>query len=191
MKRTSCILLALLLACELVQAQISDSSNYDIHLAAGTSVASGFGHVQSLTWVAPTIEWHPTSRLTVNTGFAAVGNLMPTGYKLNGHSSPSLAPFRPGTRATALWADATYQVNSRLWVWGALAYMSGFAQPLWLDNSLPLQATTFSGGFGYRFGEHSTFEMEINIVHDNYGTLPALLYDTPLWNHGLGFSRIP
>ena len=192
MRNNRLIVFLLLLAPVALQAQLLDTSRYDLHLATGTSVAAGFGRAQSLSWVAPSIELRPTSRLTVNTGFAAVGSLMPTDYKLQGLGSQSLAPLRLGTRATALWAKAEYQVNSRLWVWGALAHVSGFAQPLWLDSSLPLQATAFSGGFGYRFTGGSSLEMHINIVRDNYGTLMPLLLDDPFISPSpLGYPRLP
>ena len=179
MKRKAPILLVLLLATCPLWAQVADTSRWQMHLATGTSVASGYGRTQSLSWVAPSFELHPTSRLTVNTGFAAVGSLVPTDFKLQGYGVRSLAPLRTGTRATALWAEAEYKVSDRLWVWGAVAHIGGYMQPLWLNQSLPLQATAFSGGFGYRFNESNTLEMHINIVHDNYGTLMPLLYDDP------------
>ena len=175
--RHTLLLLALLLTPVALWAQAVDTSRCDVHLSVGSSVAAGFGRVQSLSWVAPSFEFHPTHRLTVNTGFVAAGSLMPTDYKLQGLHSRSLAPLRTGTRATALWAEAEYQVNSRLWLWGSVAHINGFAQPLWLDSSLPLQATIFRGGAGYRFGESSTLELQINVVHDPYGTLTPLLYD--------------
>lgn len=183
MKRTHLLLLPLWLFSAALSAQEIDTTRFNVHLSAGSSVSAGFGHVQSLSWVAPSFEMHPTSRLTVNTGFASFGDLMPADYKLQAANPRSLAPLRSGTRATALWAEAEYQVNSRLWLWGAVAHISGFAQPLWLDSSLPLQATAFSGGFGYHFGESSTLEMHINIVHDNYGTLAPLLYGDPSIHH--------
>ena len=177
--RNTLLLLALLLMPVALRAQMADTSRWDVHLSAGSSVAAGFGRVQSLSWVAPSFEFHPTSRLTVNTGFAAAGNLMPVDYKLQGYGSRSLAPLRAGTRATALWVSAEYQVNSRLWLWGSVAHIGGFAQPMWLDRSLPLQATAFSGGLGYRFGESSILELHIHVVRDRFGTLEPLLYDDP------------
>lgn len=179
MNRHVPLLLLLLMAGPILWAQEADTARWHVRLSTGTSVSSGFGHTQSLSWVAPAFEFHPTQRLTVNTGFASIGSLLPTGYKLAGHSPRSLAPLRTGTHATALWAEAEYHVSDHLWLWGAVAHVSGFAQPLWLDRSLPLQATAFSGGFGYRFGERSTLEFNFNIVRDNYGTLSPLLYDDP------------
>ena len=174
------LLLALLLTTPVaLQAQGIDTTRWHVRLSTGTSVTSGFGQTRALSWVAPSFEFHPTSRLTVNTGFASVGGLMPLDYKLHGLGARSLAPRRSGTHVTALWAEAEYQVNSRLWLWGAVAHVSGFAQPLWLDSSLPLQATAFSGGVGYCFGENSTLEMHFHIVRDNYGTLTPMLYDDP------------
>ena len=179
MFRNLCIVLALLLGASPLTAQVADSSLWQWHVSAGTHVASGFGRTQSLSWVAPSFELHPTSRLTVKAGFASAGTLLPVDYKLQGFGHRSLAPYRTGTQANALWAKAEYQVNSRLWLWGAVAHIGGFAQPLWLDRSLPLQATSFSGGFGYRFGESSTLEMHIHVIRDTYGTLMPLMYDDP------------
>jgi len=178
MHRTTILLMTLLLLPVALKAQEADSARWHMHLATGTEVASGFGRTQSLTWVAPSFEFQPTSRLTVKTGFASAGSLLPADFELKGNTR-SLAPRRTGTRATALWAEAEYQVNDRLWLWGAVAHVSGFAQPLWLDRSLPLQATAFSGGFGYRIGDNSSLEMHINIVRDHYGTLEPLLYGDP------------
>ena len=178
MRRHLAILL-LLLACPTLWAQEADSTGWHVRLSTGTSVTSGFGQTQSLSWVAPSFEFHPTTRLTVNTGFATVGNLIPLDYKLQGYGTRSLAPLRTGTHATALWAEAEYRVNSRLWFWGAVAHVNGIAQPLWLDHSLPIQATAFSGGVGYHFGESSTLELHIHVVRDHYGTLAPLLYDDP------------
>lgn len=185
MKRHAPVLLLLLIACPTLWAQEVDTAAWHVRLSTGTSVTSGFGRTQSLSWVAPSFEFHPTSRLTVNTGFASIGSLMPTGYKLQGYSPRSLAPLRTGTSATALWAEAEYKVNERLWLWGAVAHIGGFAQPLWLDQSLPLQATAFSGGLGYHIGDNSTLELHLHIVRDNYGTLAPLLYDNPFHYNGL------
>lgn len=187
MKHNLLLLTLLLIACPVLRAQVSDTSGWHMRLSTGASVSSGFGQTQSLNWVAPSFEFHPTSRLTVNTGFAAVGSLMPGDYKLQGNGVRSLAPLRAGTQATALWAEASYRINQRLWVWGAVAHVGGFAQPLWLDHSLPLQATAFSGGFGYRIGESSLFEMHINIVRDKYGTLAPMLFDNPFHYNQLLF----
>lgn len=183
--RDTLLLLALLLMPVGLRAQVADTSRWDVHLSAGTSVTSGFGRTQSLSWVAPSFEFHPTSRLTVNAGFAWAGSLLPTDFKLQGHGARSLAPLRSGTHATALWAEAEYKVNERLWLWGAVAHIGGFAQPLWLDQSLPLQATAFSGGLGYHIGDNSTLELHLHIVRDNYGTLAPLLYDNPFHYNGL------
>lgn len=187
MNRKHCIILTLLLAASGLAAQEADTAGWHVRLSTGTSVSSGFGQTQSLSWVAPSFEFHPSSRLTVNTGFVAAGNLIPTDYKLQGNSHRSLAPLRYGTRATALWAEAEYRINPRLWVWGAVAHVSGFAQPLWLDHNLPLQATSFSGGVGYRFGENSILEMHIHVIKDNtypLGTLGSLGGLRPLGGRG-------
>ena len=161
------LLLALLLCTGPLSAQVTDSTGWHVRLSTGASVTSGMGQTQSLSWVAPSFEFHPTSRLTVNTGFAAAGSLLPTDFSLKGYGDRNLAPRREGTRLHALWAEAEYQVNDRLWLWGAVAHVSGIAQPLWLDHSVPLQATAFSGGFRYAVADRSLFEMHFHIVKDN------------------------
>lgn len=175
MNRKHCIILTLLLAASPLAAQEADTAGWHMRLSTGTSVSSGFGRTQSLSWVAPSFEFHPTSRLTVNGGFAWMGSLIPGDYKLQGLHAQSLAPLRSGTQATGLWAEAEYQVNDRLWLWGAVAHIGGMVQPLWLDHSLPLQTTAFSGGIGYRIGDRSLLEMHIHIIKDNaYPLGPSL-----------------
>lgn len=181
MNRKHCIVLILLLAASPLAAQEVDTADWHIHLSTGISVSRCFGQTQSLSWVAPSFEFHPNDRLTINTGFVAAGSLMPSGYKLQGIGQRSLAPLRQGTRAAVLWAEAEYKVNPRLLVWGAVAHASGFAQPLWLDHSLPLQATAFSGGMDYRIGENSILEMHIHIIKDNTYPLGSLWQLGPLY----------
>ena len=191
MKKLLFLPLTLLLGCGLLQAQVADTARWHVHLTTGAGVSSGFGRVQGTLWTAADLELHPTDRLTVNTGFGNIGSMVPT--ELKGYNNRSLAPRRTGTQATALWAEAEYQVNDRLWLWGAVSHISGCFQPLWLNSSLPLQATSFIGGFGYRFSEGSSLEMHFHVVHDNYGTLAPMLYHDPLYDpfySGFsGFSR--
>lgn len=184
MKATTLTLaLLLMLASPLVHAQVTDTTSWHVHLSTGLSVSNGFGRTLGNSWLATDVELHPTQRLTVNTGFANIGSVLPQDYKLHGLGPRSLTPRREGTQATAVWAEAEYQVNDKLWLWAAVAHIGGFAQPLWLDHSLPLNATAFQGGFGYRFGENSVLEMHMHIVHDNYGTLAPLLYHDPFYHY--------
>ena len=167
MKRTLALTITLFLACPMLWAQGADTSKWDFHLSTGSSVAAGFGRTQALGWVAPSFEVKPTSRLTVSSGLMAAADLLPADFSLKGYGDRSLAPRRQGTRLHAFWAKAEYQVNDRLWLWGAVAHVSGIAQPLWLDHSVPLQATAFSGGFRYAVADRSLFEMHFHIVKDN------------------------
>lgn len=167
MNRKSCIVLALLLAVSPLAAQEADGGPWQWHVSTGSSVASGFGRTQSLTWVAPSFEYHATPRLTLSGGFAAAGSLLPDGFKLQGRSPVSLAPLRQGTRMNAMWAAARYQVNDRLLVWGSVAHLGGQMQPLWLDHSMPLQTTAYSGGFAYSLSHKSLLEVHFHIIKDN------------------------
>ncbi|MCR5445035.1 MAG: hypothetical protein K6E96_05045 [Bacteroidales bacterium] len=176
MRRLLVTLLMLLFAGTPLWAQVADTAGWHMHLSTGTSIANGFGQTQALGWVAPSFELHPTSRLTVSTGLAAAGDILPSDYTIKGFNDQSLAPRREGTRVHALWAKAEYQVNDRLWLWGAISHVGGFMQPLWLNQSLPLQATSFSGGFSYALTQRSFFEMHFHIVHDHYSTLSHCLY---------------
>ena len=156
----------------LAKGQESDTSRWRFHLSTGVTAAAGYGHTQSLGWTAPSVTYHANDRLTVSGGFAAAGSLMPVGgYALHGRGERSLAPRREGTRAGALWASATYHPNDRLWVWGSVAHVTGYAQPLWLDGALPIEATAISGGVEYALGNCSLIGMHFHFVHDHYGTL--------------------
>lgn len=169
MIRKAIIILTVLLGTIPLTAQEADTP-WQWHLSTGSSVASGFGRTQMLSWVAPSFEIAATSRLTVKGGLMAAGSLLPEGYKPQGYGARNLAPLRNGTSATMLWASAEYRVNERLLVWGSLAHIGGLYQPLWLDQSLPLQATAYSGGFSYALSHKSLLEVHFHIVHDSYGT---------------------
>ena len=180
MKRTLALTIALLLVCTTLRAQLSDTSKWDFHLSTGTSVAAGFGHTQALGWVAPSFSFKPTSRLTVRTGLVAAASLLPDNFSLKGYSEQSLAPWRKDTRVQTFWAEGEYRFTDRLTLWGAVAHAKGFVKPLWLDQSIPMQATAFSGGFRYAVTDNSLFEMHFHIVHDPYGTAGiGLLGHTP------------
>ena len=185
--RTKTILLLLLLGSLGLRGQeVADTSRWQMHLSTGTTVATGFGRTDALGWVAPSFSYQASPRLTLRAGFAYKGTFLPTGYRLQAYGPQDLAPRRQGTRAGAVWASAEYQANDHLRLWASVAHLNGFAQPLWLDQSLPLQASAFSGGFAYKFNSGSVLEMHLHIIRDNYGTLMPLLYDTP-W----GFYGIP
>ncbi|MBR6048676.1 MAG: hypothetical protein IKP83_00755 [Bacteroidales bacterium] len=155
--------------------QEADTSRYDVHLSTGATVAAGFGRTQALSWVAPSVELKASERMKVSGGFAAAGSLL-DGYELHGYGPTSLAPRKQGTRLGALWAKASYRATDRLWLWASAVHVTGFAQPLWLDGALPVQATAVSGGLAYEFPQGSLLEMHFHIVHDRYGTLPPYPY---------------
>ena len=157
--------------------QEADTSRWDFHLSTGATVATGFGRTQSLGWVTPSVSYRASDRLTVSGGLAAAGSLLPAaGYTLQGRGERSLAPRKEGTKAGALWVAATYHPNDRLWLWGSMAHVTGYAQPLWLDGAMPIEATAISGGVEYELPGGSLLGMEFHFVHDRYGTLPPPMY---------------
>lgn len=176
---TICLVLASLGG---VRAQfVSDSAGFRVRVSTGVSASAGFGGREAVSWVAPSFELHPNDRLMVRAGFANMGSLLPQGYRLKGYGPRDLAPRRTGTQATAVWVSAGYQVNDRLWMWGSVAHLGGFAQPLWIDHSLPLHATAVSAGFEWKVTDHSFFEMHFTYVHDTYGTAFGPMY-SPYWD---------
>ena len=177
MKAKRYILLLLLVATFGLEAQeAADTSRWRMHLSTGTTVASGFGRTEALGWVAPSFSYQASPKLTLRAGFAYKGTLLPTGYRVQSYGPQDLSPRRQGTRAGAVWASAEYQANEHLRLWASVAHLGGFAQPLWLDQSLPLQASAFSGGFAYRFDGGSVLEMHLHIVRDTYGSAFGLMY---------------
>lgn len=175
--RICTLLLSLIVAGSLQAQEVTDTSRWKMHLSTGATVASGFGQTQSIGWVAPSFSYQATNRLTLTGGFAFKGDLFPTVQPLQTYGPQDLAPRRQGTRATALWASAEYQANDNLWLWASVAHLSGFAQPLWLNQSLPLEATSFSGGLAYKFEGGSVLEMHLHIIRDTYGSAFGLMYD--------------
>ena len=163
----------------LATAQEGDTSRWDFHMSTGATVATGFGRTQSLGWVAPSVSYRFSDRLKVSGGLAVAGSLLPAGgYTLHGRER-SLAPRREGTKAGAMWVSATYHPNDRLWLWGSVMHVTGYAQPLWLDGAMNIEATAISGGVEYALGNGSMIGMHFHFVHDHYG---SLLY--PPYGHG-------
>ena len=176
-KKAYIALLCALTLTLLAQSQEADTSRWDFHLSTGFTAAAGFGHTQTLVWTAPSVAYRASDKLTIRGGLAAAGSLLPAGgYTLHGRGDRSLAPRREGTRAGALWVSATYHPNDRLWLWGSVAHVTGYAQPLWLDGAMPIEATAISGGVEYALGNGSLIGMEFHFVHDRYGTLPPPPY---------------
>lgn len=177
MKKHAHLLTLLMLATCLLHGQEADSTRcVEWHVGTGATVASGFGRTQSLAWVAPRVTYHATERLTLHGGIAAAGSLLPEDYRVQGLNSRNLAPVRTGTQATLLWGAVESHPNDHLWLWAKVAHLYGYAQPLWLDRSLPLQATAFSGGLAYRFDEDHLLELHLSYVNDPYGTAFGLMY---------------
>lgn len=150
-------------------ADTCDTSRVAGHLSVGTSVAAGFGNTESVSWVAPSVKWRATDRLTIRGGFAVAGSLLPMGYELHGRGPQNLTPLKHGTRLGGVWAQAEYRANEHLTLWGSMARMTGFVQPLWDSGSLPVDITSVSGGFAYRFNQNSLLTMHFHFVHDGYG----------------------
>ena len=149
----------------------NDTARTAFHMSVGTEVGAGFGRTQSVTWAAPSVKWRVNDRLTVRGGFGVAGSLMPQGYELHGREPRSMAPVRQGTTLGGVWAQAEYRVGERMLVWGNVMRMTGFVQPLWLDRSEPVDMTSVSGGFAYRFSQGSVLAMHFSFVHDHYANL--------------------
>ncbi len=160
----------------------TDTSRLDVHLSTGISVTTGWGRSDALAWTAPSLSYRATDRLTLHAGFASVGSLLGS-YELRGLHGRSLAPRRQGTRLVAGRVAAEYQATDRLLLWGALTRVGGYAQPLWLDGAMPVEATAFSGGLVYRTASDALFELHLHVVHDRYGTFSADPWGYP-WHGG-------
>lgn len=150
---------------------IDDTSRTTVHLSVGSAVGAGFGRTDAISWVAPSVGWRANERLTLRGGFALAGSLLPGGYALHGRTPHSLAPLREGTRMGAAWAQAEYRPNERLTLWASVMRLTGYAQPLWAPQALPIDATEVSGGLAYRFSQGSVLAMHFRFVHDEYGYL--------------------
>ncbi len=148
-----------------------DTASKAFHLNVGSMVGAGFGRTEAVSWVAPSFQWRASERLTLRGGFGAAASLLPGGYALHGRGTRSMLPLREGTQLGAVWAQAEYRAGERLLLWGSVAHVSGFAQPLWASHSLPVDATAVSGGLAYRFSENSVLAMHFRFVHDEYGFL--------------------
>ena len=167
----------MLTTCLLYGQEADSTRRVQWHLGTGATVASGFGRTQGLMWVAPSVEYQASPKLTLRGGFATAGTLIGADYQLQGRQPRSLAPRKQGTRAGAVWAAAEYHPNDRLWLWASAKLLFGYMQPLWLDHSLPLQAAALSGGFAYRFDNDQLLEMHVSIVRDRYGSTFGLMYN--------------
>ena len=148
-----------------------DTASKAFHLSVGSMVGAGFGRTEAVSWVAPSFKWRASERLTLRGGFGVAGSLMPGGYALHGRGPQSMLPLREGTQLGAVWAQAEYRAGENLLLWGSVARMTGFAQPLWATHSLPVDATEVSGGMAYRFNQGSVLAMHFRFVHDEYGFL--------------------
>lgn len=161
-----------------------DTSRLDVHLSTGLSVAAGWGRTDALAWTAPSLIYRATDRLTLHAGFAAAGSLM-GGYELQGYHNRSLAPRRQGTRLMAGTVAAEYRATDRLTLWGSVTRITGYAQPLWLDGSMPVRATAISGGLAYETSNASLLELHFHIVHDHYGNTALGPWGHPWYGWGV------
>lgn len=163
----------------------NDTSRWDFHLSAGSTVMSVGGKGDAYMWAAPRVTFRANDRLTLHGGFAVAGSLLGN-YELQGNSR-SLAPRRRGTRLGGFALGADYQVNDRLEVWASLTHVGGWHEPLWLpfDEAFSISTTTFSGGFRYALSDESMLEMHFHIVHDHYGNDALGLLGHPYYGLGV------
>lgn len=172
------LLPALTVAAQWRQEVVSDSSKWDFHLSTGIAIGSGWGRTDAATWVAPSLEYHASERLTLHGGFAMVNS--PFGqHELRGLERRSLTPRREGTRLLAATMGAEYQVNDRLRLWGSLTRINGFAQPLWHHHAMPVDVTAFSGGLSYATSNDCLMQLHFHFVHDHYGNAALGLLGHP------------
>lgn len=172
MSKRVTIIVLLLLSAWGVQSQTAeevDTSRIHVRVSTGMAFMNGFGQNRSLQWIAPRFELKPNDRLTVVSGFALAGNLLPQGVRKVDYNLDLTSQIY-GTQMTALWAAARYQVSDQLAVWGGVAHASGYFQPLWYNESLPTQPTAVSGGLEWAMPNGGLLEFHFNIVRDPYGT---------------------
>lgn len=158
-----------------------DTAKTNVHLSLGSTVMAGFGHADAVSWVAPSVSYRVNEKLTLRGGFAMAGSLMPNGHALHGRGPLNLAPVRQGTELGGMWLQAEYRASDRLLIWGTASRMTGFVQPLWTNSALPVDATSVSGGFAYRFEKGSVLAMHFRFVHDSYGYMLHPPYGHPYY----------
>lgn len=191
-KKTILIMAVLAMACGAWAQQdtvsAKDTSRWDFHLSAGTSMVTCMGKGNAYVWAAPSVDYQPSDRLTLHGGFVAVGSLL-GGYQLQGNAR-SLAPVRRGTQLVGATVGADYQVNDRLTIWASLTHVGGWHEPLWLpfDESMRVGVTAFSGGFSYALSDESLLEMHFHIVHDHYGNDALGILGHPWYGYGAPWS---
>lgn len=164
---------------------MDDTSRWDFHFSAGTTMLSVSGRGNAYVWAAPKVEYRANERLTLYGGFSAVGSLL-GGYELRGYER-SYAPRRRGTQMMTGGVGAEYRVNDRLSIWAAVGYMGGWHESLWMPygESLPVGVTTLSGGFSYAMSEESLLEFHFHVVHDHYGNDALGLLGHPYYGWGV------
>lgn len=163
----------------------ADSSRWDFHLSAGTTLVSGWGGGDAYVWTSPSVTWRANERLTLGGGFAYTGSLL-SGYELQVRGR-SLVPRRRGTQLLTAHAEAEYRVNDRLTLWGAVSHVGGWHEPLWgpRDGAFNVSATSVSGGFAYELSDASLIEMHFHFVHDHYGNGARGLLGHPWYGWGV------
>lgn len=178
-------LLALVSGASAQQPAAADTSRWEPHLSAGTSVVSMCGKGNAYVWAAPSVDYRASDRLTLHGGFAAVGSLL-GGYELQGNSR-SLAPCRRGTQLVGAAVGADYQVSDRLTLWATLTHVGGRHEPLWspFNEAFNVGVTTLSGGFSYALSDESLLEMHFHFVHDHYGNDALGILGHPYYGYGV------
>lgn len=146
-----------------------DTASKAFHMNVGSMVGAGFGRTDAVSWVAPSFKLRASERFVLRGGFGIAGSLLPGGYVLHGRELQNLVPLKHGTSLGGVWAQAEYRANEHLTLWGAFTRVTGFVQPLWASSALPVDITSVSGGFAYKFNQNSLLAMHFRFVHDGYG----------------------
>lgn len=178
-------LLTLVSGASAQQPAAADTSRWEPHLSAGTSVVSMCGKGNAYVWAAPSVDYRASDRLTLHGGFAAAGSLL-GGYELQGNSR-SLAPCRRGTQLVGAAVGADYRVSDRLTLWATLTHVGGWHESLWspFNEAFNVGVTTLSGGFSYALSDESLLEMHFHFVHDHYGNDALGILGHPYYGYGV------
>ena len=197
MKHTCLAALAALLAvafCASAQEAAPQDSAERVHVGGSlfTGVYSAWGETHAYTGVAPVITYRANDRLTLKAGFAVTTDLNASGYRVQGHRSPSYAPYRATTGATAVSVGAEYQVSDNLWVAARAFYLGGSYDPIWDwgqgDGPRPLSVYGGSVALHYRTPGDNSLSLYFNYLNDRTGALTPSMWGYPM---GMGCCESP
>lgn len=178
-------LLALVSSASAQSSTAADTSRWEPHLSAGTSVVIMCGKGNAYVWAAPSVDYRASDRLTLYGGFSAVGSLL-GGYELRGDSR-NLTPLRRGTRLMKLEAGVDYKVSDRLSLWASVMHLGGWHEPVWSpwSEAFRVGVTAISGGFSFALTDESMLEMHFHFVHDLYGNDALGILSHPYYGYGV------